>query len=324
MMRSGMWTAVLAAVIALGATGAEAQSAWPTGPVKLVVPLAAGGSSDIAARALAQGLSQKWKQPVVVENRTGGSTLIAAQYVLSQPADGYTLDVFPTTHSINPGVRASMPFDTMKDFAYPAMFMDAPMAILASPKFAPNTLPELIDEAKKHPDQPLLFASPGVASAGHMGGALLESLTGIKLQHVAYTGSATALPDVLSGRVPLFITPLTGLTQYIDNGQLKLISVLGANRAKAYPNVPAASEIVPGLVVRAFTGIAVRAGTPPDIVQKIADDTKSVVNSPEYIQVSNSAGFIPWVTAPQETNDILQHEVDQWKQIAANQNIHVN
>src|SRR6202012_4720223 len=101
MIRFGMCTAVLATVIVLGATGAEAQSAWPTRPVKLVVPLAAGGSSDIAARALAQGLSQKWKQPVVVENRTGGSTIIAAQYVLSQPADGYTLDVFPTTHSIN-------------------------------------------------------------------------------------------------------------------------------------------------------------------------------------------------------------------------------
>jgi len=254
----------------------------------------------------------------------GRIDIIAAQYVLSQPADGYTLDVFPTTHSINPGVRARMPFDTMKDFAYPAMFMDAPMAILANPKFGPNTLPELIDEAKKHPDQPLLFASPGVASAGHMGGALLESLAGIKLQHVAYSGSATALPDVLSGRVPLFITPLTGLTQYIDNGQLKLISVLGANRAKAYPNVPTASEVVPGLVVRAFTGIAVRAGTPQAIVQKIADDTQSVVNSPEYIQVSNSAGFLPWVIAPQETTHILQHEVDQWKQIAAKQNIHVN
>ncbi|MFS8115358.1 tripartite tricarboxylate transporter substrate binding protein [Rhizobium jaguaris] len=318
MKKPSLWSAICAAALAFAAVAAEAQAAdWPTGPVKLIVPLAAGGSSDIAARALAQGLSARWKQPVVVENRTGGSTIIAAQYVLGQPADGYTIDVFPTTHSINPGVRSSMPFDTMKDFSYAAMFMDAPMAIFANPKFPASSLQELIAEAKKHPDQPILFASPGVASAGHMGGALLQSLTGIKLQHVAYTGSATALPDVLSGRVPLFITPLTGLTQYVDNGQLKLISVLGAARAKQYPNVAAASEIVPGLVVRAFTGIAVRAGTSPEVIQKIADNTKAVVNSPEYAQVSNSAGFVPWVTSPKETTDLMQHEVDQWKQIAA-------
>jgi tripartite-type tricarboxylate transporter receptor subunit TctC len=318
-----LWAAIGGLALAAAAVAAPAQAAdWPSGPVKIVVPLAAGGSSDIASRALAKGLSDRWHQSVVVENRPGGSTIIAAQYVLGQPSDGYTLYVFPTTHVINPGVRASLPFDTLKDFSYVSMFMDAPMAIFANETEPANTLPELIDLAKKSA-QPLLFASPGVGSAGHMGGALLQSLTGIKLQLVPYTGTATALPDVLSGRVPLFVTPLTGMGQYVSEKRLKVVAVLGSKRSDSYPDVKAASETVPGLVVPAFTGIAVRAGTPPEIIDKIARDMKAVVNSPEYLEVSKSAGFVPWVTTPKETTDFVAKQVDQWTRIAAEQNIHV-
>ncbi len=323
MFRNTMLAALCAVGMALAPAAAQAQTDWPTGAVTLVAPFAAGGSTDLAARALAQGLSEIWKQPVVVENRPGGATLIGVQHTLSQPADGNTLYVFPTSHTISPGVRTSLPYDTLKDFTYAGMFMDAPMAIFSSKEFPANTLPELIEEAKKHEDAPLRFGSPGIATAGHMGGALLQSLTGIKLQHVSYTGSSTALPDLLSNRIPLLIVPLTGVTQYVDDGSLKLIAVLGADRATAYPDVPTASETIPGLVVRAFCGIALRAGTPQEIVDKIAADMQTVVTSPAYIEASKNGGYIPWTLAPAETTELIQSEISQWKTIADQQNIHV-
>jgi tripartite-type tricarboxylate transporter receptor subunit TctC len=197
---------VFAALLTAVAGVAHAQGDYPSRPVRLVVPFAAGGPTDVVARILADMLSVRWGgQSIVIENRPGAGTIVATAAVANAPKDGYTFLVATNSLLINPAIGQKLPYDTLKDLAAVTMIATQPVALVANKDFAPNTVPELVALAKKSAE-PLNFTSPGPRGVGHLAGEMLQQRAGIKMTHINYNGSAPALVDLIAGRVPIMLT----------------------------------------------------------------------------------------------------------------------
>ena len=316
---------LLAAFVFAGLTPVQAQSNYPNKPVVLVVPFPAGGSSDVVTRVLADELSKIWKQQVVVENKAGGATVIGNTAVARARPDGYTLLMVSSGFVILPAVRENLPYDPVKDFIPISMFIDTPLAIIASPNFPANTLPELIALAKQRTDKPITYCTPGASSTSRMAGELIQRQTGITLKHVAYLGESLAFPDLMAGRVDVQIGTWSVQRPHVESGKLKLLAVLYRNRLPEAPNVPILSEIVDGVTAAqgAFNSVAAPAGTPPEVVAKIAADMKTAVESPTFKERILALGAYPRYTAPDETVQILRRDTAMWSEIAKAANIKV-
>lgn len=301
---------------------AHAQQ-WPTKPVTIVVPFAAGGTADLGTRAMAEGLSKIWKQNVNVENKPGGGTMIGMNAVAKAAPDGYTLGAFTNSLLTNPSVRSNVPYDVFKDLVGVSMIIDSPMAIGVTASLPVKTLNDLIAEAKKS-STPMAFATPGLASVAHMAGEQIQRRTGIKLKHVPYNGTALAIPDLISGRVPVVITTWPDIKAYVDAGQLRALAILGPNRVEDRMELPVASETLPGLSMRAYTGLTAPSGTPKDVLAKMSADIKTVANSPEYIARIKQLGNIPWYTTLEETAQLWKNDSELMAKIAKEENIKID
>ena len=232
-------SALLFAVVLAAAAGiAHAQTDYPARPVKLVVPFAAGGPTDVVARILAEMLGARWGgQSIVIENRPGAGTIVATAAVANAPKDGYTFLIATNSLLINPAIGQKLPYDTLKDFAAVTMIATQPVALVANKSFAANTVPELVALAKKSA-APINYTSPGPRGVGHLAGELLQQRAGIKMQHINYNGSAPALIDLIAGRVPIMFDIWHSAKRYVDTGELKLIAGAGAERLSDAPNTP--------------------------------------------------------------------------------------
>ena len=220
--------ALLLAAVSASAASAQAPADFPTRPVKLVVPFAAGGPTDVVARILADLLSARWGgQSVVIENRPGAGTIVATAAVAKAPADGYTMLVATNSLLINPAIGQKLPYDTEKDFAAVSMVATQPVALVANKSFPADTVPDLVALAKRSAE-PLNFTSPGPRGVGHLAGEMLKQRAGIAMTHINYNGSAPALTDLIAGRVPLMFDIWHSAKRYVDSGELKLIAAAGA------------------------------------------------------------------------------------------------
>ena len=227
---------------AVGAASAQTTAEFPTRPVKLLVPFAAGGPTDVVARILADFLTARWNgQSVVIENRPGAGTIVATAAVAKSPADGYTMLVATNSLLINPAIGQKLPYDTEKDFAAVSMVATQPVALVANKAFPAETVPQLVEVAKKSPE-PLNFTSPGPRGVGHLAGEMLKQRAGINMTHINYNGSAPALTDVIAGRVPLMFDIWHSAKRYVASGDLKLIAGAGAQRLGDAPDVPTIAE----------------------------------------------------------------------------------
>ena len=236
---------------------AHAQSAaeFPSAPVRLFVPFSAGGPTDVVARILAEQLSARWGgKAVLIENRPGAGTIVATALVAKAPPDGHTMLVATNSLLINPAINHSLPYDTLKDFASVSMLATQPVALVANKSFAPNTVQEVVAEAKKSP-APLNYTSPGPRGVGHLAGEMLKQRAGIEMVHINYNGSAPALTDVVAGRVPLMFDIWHSAKRYVDAGQLKLIASASAERFADAPNTATMAETYPGFQVMAFNAL---------------------------------------------------------------------
>jgi tripartite-type tricarboxylate transporter receptor subunit TctC len=300
------WLAVLLLALCLPAAARD----FPERPVRLIVPLPPGGATDVMARLVAQKLEAAWGQPVVLEHKPGGGTVIGAQAVASAPPDGHTLGIVISAFTINPTLRKDLPYDTLKDFAPVTQIGNSVMALVGVPG-APNDLKALVTEAKKQPGA-LTYASLGVGTGTHLAGELLKMRTGIDLLHVPYAGSAPAYKDLLGGRVQLGFVLLQSAVPHVKAGKLKVLGVTSAKRSEAYPEYPALAEQLPGFAVDSMFGLVAPGATPKPVVARIGVDAAAALRDPALRARFAELGMDAVGSPPEAFGAFLRAEIDKW------------
>ena len=287
----------------------HAQGAYPARPVKLVVPFGAGGATDIIARLVSQKLSELWNQSVVVDYKPGAGTVVGTDFVAKSPPDGYTLGMVITAHVINPSLRASMPFDTVKDLAGVSLVAISHILLAATPALEANNIRELIALAKK---TPLSYATPGTGTSMHLAGELLKTLAGIDMTHVPYKGGSAAYPDVIAGRVPLLFDPMFASMGHVRAGRMKAIAITSAERAASNPEIGTVAEAVQGFDVKSISGVVAAAATPPVIVRKLSADIGRVLAMADVKSRMAEVGMEPAATTPEAFDAFIRREIERW------------
>src|SRR5947209_3092992 len=249
--RGRMRRSLIAFACLLALAGATRAEDYPAGPVRILVPFAAGGPTDVVARILAELLSARWGKPVIVENRPGAGTIVMTQAVANARPDGLTLGMATNSLLINPAIEMKLPYDTFKALTGVSMVATQPVALVATKDFPADTLADTIAYARKQTN-PLNYTSPGPRGVGHLAGELLKQKAGIDMTHINYNGSAPALTDVIAGRVPIMFDVWHSAKRYVDSGDLKLIAGAGRERLADAPDVPTIAETFPGFDVIAF------------------------------------------------------------------------
>lgn len=292
---------------------------FPSKPVRIIVPNAAGGSIDIMARLFQQHLHALWSQPVVVEYKPGAGTVLGTDLVAKSEPDGHTLGFIITGHVINPSIR-KLPYDTLKDLSGVTMYAVSHILISASPGFPGNTLADVVAMAKKDPDK-LSYASPGSGSSMHMAGELLKQTAGIDLLHVPFKGNAPAFIEVIAGRIPLIIDPVASSLQFVKSGRLKPIAITNATRSPALPDVPTVGETYPGFAVQSFFGVVVPSATPRDVVARLNADFVKVLKMPEVRAKLAELGMEPVGNSPEDFDAFIRAEIPKWAKVVASAGI---
>ncbi len=314
-MMRGLASLFIAVGAASAALDARAQaSAFPSKPVRLIVPNAPGGAIDILARLFAQHLQPLWGQQVVIEYKPGANTIVGTEVVAKAPPDGHTIGLVVTSHVINPSLRSSLPYDTLKDLTGVTMTAVSHIVIVASPSLEANTLAEVIALAKKSPGK-LSYATPGSGSAMHLTGEMLKATTGIDMVHVPFKGSGPAYPEVMAGRIQLLIDPLFSSLSYIKSGKLKPIAVSSARREPMAPDIATVAETIPGFVTQSINGIVVPGATPREIVRKINADFVKVLQVAELKERMAGFGLTPVGNTPEQFDAIIRAEIERWAKV---------
>ena len=306
-------------VLSLAAFG---QASYPNKPVRIIVPFAAGGVADLLPRIVGEKLSQKWGQPVVVENKPGASGNIGMEIGVRAEPDGYTLVLAPTGNlTVNPTLFPKLPFDTHKDFTPITIIAASQNVLVVHPSVPAKTLKELIDYAKANPGK-LNFASPGEGSGAHLAGELLNIEAGIKTVHVPYKGLAPAVTDLLAGNVQMMFAGISTVIAHTKAARLVPIAIASPMRSRQMASVPTVHEAgVPDFDVTSWYGLVVRAGTPMHIVRKIQLDVRDVLATEEVRDKLNEMGLHTMGNRPEDFARLIENETRKWAEIVRKANI---
>jgi tripartite-type tricarboxylate transporter receptor subunit TctC len=311
-MRSALWCA---AVIVFGfAQAADAQT-YPVRPIRLVVPYPPGGPTDFVGRTVGQKLSQFVGQQVVVDNRPGAGTIIGSELVARAAPDGYTL-LFGTGGGtfLAPLMIPKVPYDPLRDFAPVTMLVQSPQVLVAHPSVPATSIPELIALAKSKPGA-LNFASVGTGTSPHLGGELFQSLTGTKIVHVPYKGTAPAMTDLISGQVQMMFTSMPTVLAHVKAGRLRLLGTGGTKRSAVIPDTPSISEFVPGFELITWYGIFAPARTPDPIIRRLNTEIVKVLNDPESRDRMAAQGLEPAPMKPEELKRYTEQDTSRWARL---------
>ena len=300
---------------------AHAQANYPVKPIRLIVPLAPGGGGDIVARQIAAGASEILGQPMVVDNKPGGSTIIGTSDAARAAPDGYTLLMATSSHVVNPGIR-QLPFDAVKDFVGVSLVATTPALLVVPPNFPANTVQELIDLAKKQPGV-LTFGSSGIASSPHLSGELFNLKAGTDIRHVPYKGMGPALTDLIGGHVSMVFSSAVSAMPLVQSGKLKAIATTGPNRTKAFGDMPAIAETLSGYQSQIFYVILAPAGTPPAILDKLNQAISKVATTPDFVEKIVQTGGEVIAGSPQEAIQFIADQVAEYKDLIKKANIQV-
>jgi len=311
-------------LVALGVAAAAipgltfAQAAWPSKPVRIVVPFAPGGTTDILARVLAPELSKTLGQSFVVDNRGGAGGNIGAEVVAKSPADGYTLLMGTVgTHGINKSLYSKLPYDPQKDFAPITLVAGVPNVMVMNTKRAQalgiNSVADFVKYAKANPGK-LNMASSGNGTSIHLAGELFKSRTGIFMTHIPYRGSGPPMADMLAGSMDVMFDNLPSAMPHIQSGSLKAFAVTSAVRSAALPDVPTVAEAgnLPGFEASSWFGLLAPAGTPPDVVSRLQQESAKALNLPAVKERLLAQGAIPSGNTPQEFTKQINDEIVKW------------
>jgi tripartite-type tricarboxylate transporter receptor subunit TctC len=312
---------VAAFCVLLAAALATQARAFPDKPVRLVVPYSAGGSTDLISRALGQKLSEMWGQTVVIDNRPGGSTIIATDIVAKSAPDGYTLLVTTTSFTIVPSLTDKLPYDPAKDFEPITLINTTPLVLVVNPGVPAKSVKELIALAKARPGE-LNFGSAGSGGSNHLAGELFNVMAGVKIVHVPYKGNAPALNDLVGGHVDIVFNGLTSAVPLIKAGRLRPLAVTSLTRSSALPDIPTLDELgLKGFQAVAWNGLSAPARTPKDVIRRINADVLKVIRSPEFVERLTAEGSDAVGDSPEQFAAFLQEETARWNKLIKFANI---
>jgi tripartite-type tricarboxylate transporter receptor subunit TctC len=315
---------LFAVLLALCAPGLGGAQTWPAKPVKIVVPFAAGGATDIIARQLAQKLTDAWGQSVVVENRAGAGGNIGADAVAKSPPDGYTL--LMTSGSIvtaNQYMYKNMGFDPAKDLAPVTNVAAGPQIIVVSTDLPVKDLKEFIAYAKANPNK-VNFGSAGVGTQTHLAGENLAHAAGLNLTHVPYKGEAAALTDLMGGQIQMVPANFTAALPHIQQGRIRALVVTSLARHPQLPDVPAASEFIPGFVNDGWWGLMAPAGTPREVIDRVQRDCAKILLSDEFKAKLAQQGMAPVANTPAELGVAIREESLRWAKVIKERGLAAN
>jgi len=295
------------------ARAARAQT-YPARPVQIIVPATPGAGSDVAARLIAQRLSERLDRPFVVENRSGAATNLGTEFVVRAPPDGYTLLLVTPANTINAALYDNLNFNFIRDIAPVAGILRGPEVMEVYPAVPIRTIPEFVAYAKANPGK-LNIGSSGVGSGSHLAGALFKSMTGVEWFHVPYRGPAEAQTALLSGQIQVYFGPLSAAIEFIRSGQVRALAVTSAMRATALPDIPTVAEFVPGYEASGWFGLGAPKNTPVDIVDKLNDEINASLTEPKTIAQLADLGGIPLAISPAEFGTFVADETEKWTKV---------
>jgi tripartite-type tricarboxylate transporter receptor subunit TctC len=322
-MRNIFGRLLAAGVLGLAALGAAAQN-FPDRTVRFVVPYPPGGFNDTLARVSADKLGKMWNQTVVVENKPGGNTTVGNLSVAKGPADGYSILITPLPFSALPGLyRGNLPYDALKDFQ-PLVWAGSTMnALVVRNELPVNNVHELIEYARKNPGK-LNYGSTGSGSSNHLSMELFMKMTGVKLAHIPYKGSAPAVTAMLGGEIDALFDNVPNVLQHIKAGKMKAIGVSALQRSVLLPDVPTIAESgVPGYEVNVWFGMQVAAATPRPVVDKLNRDIVTLLKEPDVVKRFRDQGVEVVASTPEQFSKLVQSEVLKWTQLVQDANIRI-
>lgn len=312
--RNGVMCALIAAVLAFLYPFADAQS-YPERPVRFVVPYPPGGATDIISRALAQKLSDSLKQQFIVDNRGGGGQMIGTDIVAKSPPNGYTILLASVTHSINPTLQPTLPYDTVKDFASITFIGSGANVLVTHPSLPARSVPELITLLKANPGK-YNYASSGIGAGGHLAAELFKSMAGVDVNHVPYKGNGPATVDLLAGHVPMMFTSTAPMLPHVKAGRLRALATTGATRTSAMPEVPTIAELgFFGYEASLWYAILAPARTPTPIVRLLNTGFVEALKSADIRERFSSLGIDIVGSSPEYFDKYLHSEIAKWAKV---------
>ena len=298
------------------ASGGAFAQAYPQKPVRLIVPFAAGGGTDIRARMIAHKLAEGWGRNVVVDNRPGGGSVIGSELVARSTPDGYTLLLTANPHTSNPALVAKLPYDTLRDFAAVTMLASAPLLLVVHPSLPVRSVSGLIAHAKARPNQ-LSYASSGNGGPQHLAGEMFRQMAGVQWVHVPYKGTAPATTDLIGGQVHAAFSSLLTVLPHTKAGKLRPLAISSASRSEAYPEVPTIAESgVPGFEVTTWYGVLAPGATPRAVVSKIHADIVRALAAPDVRERLSREGLQAVGSRPDEYSTFIRSEIEKVKSLA--------
>ena len=298
-----------------GAASAALAQAYPNKPIKLIVPFAPGGFTDVVARIMGQKLSVSLGQPFVIENKAGAGSTIGTDFVAKAAPDGYTLVMVSTTHVISPAIYPKLPYDPIKSFTPVGKLVDSAYVLLVNPKVPANNVAEFIALAKAAPDK-IHYASSGNGSAQHLMGGMFAAMTGVKMKHVPYKGSGGAANDLVAGVVESSFAGVPNAMAQVPAGRLKALAVTTSKRIPQLPDVPTMQEAgVPGYNASVWLGLLAPAGTPKEVVMKLNAEIAKVLSAADTKKELYAAGVEADISSPEALNTLMVQELDRWGKI---------
>jgi tripartite-type tricarboxylate transporter receptor subunit TctC len=315
---------VLAFFVAVLVNAVAHAQAYPSKPVRLVVPFAPGGTTDVLARLVAQKLTESLGQQFIIENKPGAGGNIGTELAVKSPADGYTLVMsFDGTMAINPNTYAKMPFDPQKDLAAVANVAQVPLLIVVHPGVAAKNIAEFVSLAKSNPGR-INYSSAGHGSTGHLTGELFRSRAGIEIVHVSYKGGGQAVQDLLGGQIQMLVTALPTVEGHLKGGKLRALAFTSSKRVPGAPEVPTLAESgYPGMEVLSWYGILAPAGTPQEIVRKLNAEINRVLQAPDVRERLTVLGTEPTGGTAGEFAQVIRADTARWAKVVQDAGIRI-
>jgi tripartite-type tricarboxylate transporter receptor subunit TctC len=306
------------AAIACGTfSSTAAAQTYPSKPVRIVVPFAAGGGTDVIARHLATGLSEAMKRQFIVDNRAGANGIVGSEMVARAAPDGYTLLFVSSPHSVNPSMYAKLPYDTLRDFVPISMIASSPYILVVHPSLPVHNVKQLIALAKKQPDQ-VLYGSGGSGSSAHLSAELFNQMADVKLREVPFKGAGPALIGTLSGEVALVFGNALTVKPHIDSGRVRALGIASQKRSDSFPDLPTIAEAgVPGYRSEAVLGLLAPANTPQALIDRLNAEAHKVMRSPVSVERMRAMAVDIVLTTPEEFGSLIESEMRRWGKVIA-------